>query len=334
MASAFGEPSGRRPVERVRVIVYPALVVLAIAVVAVRISHPHASQAAGNTANVNLRGRTEEQQPVAVTLGYHGEIRSLHVHLSGMCENGGEYRISWEPESPRIPFQSGTSGIVAHESAAQRSSTGIVSHTLLGTTAHVEAGDGSAAGDVRFQTTFRYPDGRALHCDSGFVHWEANRSGSADGERPGVPGAYPLVSSLAVGAPRGQLRFAALVDEACRQTGNNGFLLELRRRRRHVPLKSQEAAAVLDHARQYIAIGRLGQPSTGRGIYQAWLANMRERIRLEWEALSQRARREAQRAEMTISRVAFLKVQGDALGQEFGLRVCTSNGPLRHRIRS
>jgi hypothetical protein len=35
---------------------------------------------------------------------------------------------------------------------------------------------------------------------------------------------------------------------------------------------------------------------------------------------------------MTLAKVGFMKVQGDALGQEFGLRVCTSNGPLRHRV--
>ncbi len=334
MASAFGEPPRRHPVDRVRMVLYPALLLLAIAVVALRVTHPHASQAAQDTSNVNLRGLTEEQQPVAVTLSRGGEIRSLHVHLIGICENGGEYRIGWEPESPRIPFRSGTSGIVAHESAEKRSSSGIVSDTLAGTSAHVEAGDQGVSGDVRFQTTFRYPGGRILRCDSGFIHWAANRSGTANGEPRGGPGSYPLVSSLAVGATPGQLRFAALVDETCAASWNRDLLLERRRRRMHEPAKEQQAALVLDHAREYLSIGRLGRPSTRTGLYQRWLANMLERIRLESAAVAQSGKGKTRSAEVTFSKVEYLKVVGDALGQEFGLRVCTSNGPLRRRAGS
>jgi hypothetical protein len=63
-------------------------------------------------------------------------------------------------------------------------------------------------------------------------------------------------------------------------------------------------------------------------LHGSWRANMRERIRLEWTVL-QRVRKSIRAARAVLAKVAFLKVEGDSLGQEFGLRICTSNGQLR-----
>ena len=56
---------------------------------------------------------------------------------------------------------------------------------------------------------------------------------------------------------------------------------------------------------------------------------MLERIRLEASALRARARGDIRVSQATLAKGQFLKVEGDAVGQEFGMRVCTSNGPLR-----
>jgi len=308
--------------------------VLTLVALAVHLGLIHTgSDAANGSSYINLRGSTEEQQPMSVTLDHHDQIQALNVHLIGVCENGGRYSIGWSPNSPRISFRSSASGIVAHEYAQQRSAAGIVSHTVVGTTARVENGGDNAVGNLRYQTTFRYPDGRRLRCDSGYVHWAVNRTGSANGaELTGPPGSFPPVSSLAAAAPPAQLRFASIVDHTCSSTYNKNQVRQLRRRQMHEPLILQQEAGIVDHERQYIAISRLGQPPTAAGLYRAWLANMLERIRLEGLALRERAKGKTQHSEMTLAQVSFMKVRGDALGQEFGLRICTSNGPLRHTV--
>jgi hypothetical protein len=69
--------------------------------------------------------------------------------------------------------------------------------------------------------------------------------------------------------------------------------------------------------------------ATRRLLYTRWLANMRRRIKLERQYLTQ-WRRGSQRAKATTSaEINFLKLRANSLGQEFGLQVCTSNGPFR-----
>ncbi len=334
-ASAPGDSSPRRSIDRVQWVLRFALglvLVAALVALAVHVGLIHkGSQASGGGSYIDLRGSTEEQQPISVTLDHHGRIQALHVQLIGLCENGGRQSIGWSPDSPRIPFQSNVNGIVAHEYGEQRSAIGIVSHTVVGTTAHVVQGGGSAAGDVRYQTTFRYPDGHQLRCDSGYVRWGVNRTGTANGaESAGPPGSFPPVSSLAAAAPPGQLRFASEVDKICAVTYNENQVRELRRLRAHEASISRREAGILDHERQYIAIDRLGPPPSAPNLYGAWLTNMLGRIKLEWLALRQRAQGKTRRSEITLAEVSFMKVRGDSLGQEFGLRLCTSNGPLRN----
>lgn len=332
MTGAFApsDPPPRPSFDRARVVAYLALVLLGVVTLAVRVGWIHAGTGVGGGSYIYLRGFTDEQQSISVALDHDGRIHALNVQLIGLCENGGRYSVGWSPESPRIPFRSNVSGIVAHEYGEQRSAAGVVSRTVAGTTARVEHGGENAAGNVRYQTIFRYPDGRRLRCDSGYVHWEVNRTGNANGAKlTGPPGSFPPVSSLAGAAPLEQLQFASVVDNTCGTTYDENQVRKLRRRRAHETLISQQAAGIVDHERQYIAISRLGRPPSAAGLYQAWLANMLERIRLEWRALRQRAQRKLQRSEMTLAKVNFLKVEGDSLGQEFGLRVCTSNGPLR-----
>ena len=323
MASAFGsgDPAPRRSADRVRVIVYPALVLLAVGALALRAGWINTGAAAGSPRYVRLGGLTGERQPMSVWLDGGGRVHELEVKLIGLCENGGSDPLSWSPESPRITFGATAGPIFAREYNSVRPVGGVPSHSVVWTTARFGKGDRYASGDARFETTFLYPDGRRLRCDSGYVHWAVNRMGTANGSSAPV-------SSLAVGAPPAQLRFAALVDRTCETTYDEGAARQLRRDREDQPLMKRQRSVVADHERQYLAIARLGEPVTAVDVYRAWLSNMHERIRLESLAVSQRAGGSRQRSEATLAHVGFLKIVGNAHGQEFGLRVCTSNGPL------
>lgn len=328
MAHAFGQADPRRgdSPDRARLLVYSLLVLLCIAALVQRFGPTRTSEAVGGS-DIHLSGSTEQQQPISVTLNHLGHVQALRVgELIGLCENGGRYPISWTPEIPAIPFVASGSGVTAHEFNERRSSGGIVSHTVAETTARVEDGGGYASGNLRFRTVFRYPDGRALRCDSGWVHWAVNRSGTAAGQGEATPGSWAPVHSLAVDPPPGQRLFAAEVDRTCSRWYRRYRALE---QSGQAGSPARPAAAVAAHALEYVTISRVGRPSTARALYATWLANMLERIRLERAALAQRGRGEMARAGASLHEVAFLKVLGDALGQEFGLRACTSNGPLR-----
>lgn len=325
MASAFGseDPAPRRSADRVRVIVYPAVVLLAVGALALRAGWINTRAAAGSPRYVQLRGLTDERQPMSVWLDSGGRVHELAVKLIGLCENGGSQPLGWSPESPRITFGATAGGIFAREYNSVQPVGGVPSHSVVWTTARFGKGDSSASGELRFQTTFVYPDGRRLRCDSGYVPWAVNRIGIANGSSVPVP-------SLAVGAPPTQLRFAALVDETCETTYEEGAERQLRRDQEDEPLMQRQRAVVADHERQYLAIARLGEPSTAVGVYRDWLSNMHERIRLESLAVLQRDGGSRKRSEATLAHVGYLKIVGNARGEEFGLRVCTSNGPLTY----
>jgi hypothetical protein len=323
--------SARGPVDRVRLVVYAVLFVLALAALALRARWIDASTAASAKAYIVLRGETDEQQPISVELERRRRIHSLNVQLSGLCENGGRYMVGWSPDTPRIPFRASPQGLVAREYGKRVSSGGIVSRTVVWTTAHLAPRAAAADGDLRYQTTFRYPDGHRLRCDSGYVHWSASR-----GRGPSASGqdrlSYAPVASLAISPSRARLAFAAAVDHVCAVTYNEQRVPERR------PRSGRDAAIlrllerVLRHQHEYDEIARLGAPPEASGLYRAWRLNMRERIGLEWLA-ARRARANVRGGRAALFEVQFLKIEGDSLGQEFGLRICTSNGPLRPRPR-
>ena len=258
MASAFGsgDPAPRRSVDRVRVIVYPALVLLAVGALALRAGWINTRATAGSPNYVQLRGLTAERQPMTVWLDGTGRVHELAVKLIGLCENGGSDPLGWSPESPRITFGATAGAIFAREYNSVRPVGGVPSHSVVWTTARFGKGDSYASGDARFETTWVYPDGRRLRCDSGYVHWAVNRAGTANGS-------FAPVSSLAVGAPPAQLRFAALVDQTCETTYEEGAERQLRRDREDQPLIKRQRSVLADHDRQYRAIARLGEPLDG-----------------------------------------------------------------------
>lgn len=60
-----------------------------------------------------------------------------------------------------------------------------------------------------------------------------------------------------------------------------------------------------------------------------WIGNMRERIRLERAILRFARAGDRDRVHSIRHRIVQLKMDGNAVGQRFGLKICTSNGPGR-----
>lgn len=328
----FGNPLTPRSGDRWRVVVYPVLVLLALGTLAAHVGWLGASGAVAK-AYRTLRGQTDEQQSILVEVEGHNRIHAIKVELVGLCENGGRYTVGWAPDSPRIPFRDSPRGSVARETGQRLSKDGMASRTVAWTTARVGPRGGAAWGDVRYKTSFRYPDGRRLHCDSGYVHWSAGQAEAANGIGPNEAGRFPPVVSLAISPSPARRRFALALDRTCAVTSNEiGVRKRLRRQAHEAPI-ARFKAWVADHQRQYDAITRLGPTPEATDLYRSWRANMRARIHLEWVAL-QRAPHDRTGADAVLSEVEFLKIEGDSLGQEFGLRICTSNGPLRSATRA
>jgi hypothetical protein len=70
----------------------------------------------------------------------------------------------------------------------------------------------------------------------------------------------------------------------------------------------------------------LGHPPQARSLYDAWLANFRQRVLLERHALILYAHHHPAASRRALAAYGPLKARGNLLGQEFGLVRCTSNG--------
>lgn len=79
------------------------------------------------------------------------------------------------------------------------------------------------------------------------------------------------------------------------------------------------------HGWQYDQLARLGLPPQARSVYDAWLANFRQRVLDERRGAVLEAHGRMAAAKRVAASVTALKAKGDVLGQEFGLVRCTSN---------
>jgi hypothetical protein len=150
------------------------------------------------------------------------------------------------------------------------------------------------------------------------------------------PGYYSPVPSTAGEVSPARRRFIDRVDGTCARTYNRGQAAQAAFERRVAGRPdAQERATrfyVRWHTGQYRALRALGRPPQARLAYRRWLGNMGARVRLEARyAPLLRAGRSAE-AQAVTEQVGALKARGNALGQRFGLRVCTSNGPGRRPV--
>jgi len=154
---------------------------------------------------------------------------------------------------------------------------------------------------------------------------------------PPGPAYYPAVPSLAGDVSPARRRFIRRVDGTCVRTYNDGQAAQAAYAQRVAGRADAQALVtrfyVRWHTGQYRAVRTLGEPSEARLAYRRWLDNMGERVRLEARyAPLMRAGRAAE-AQAVAQQVSTLKARGDVLGQRFGLRLCTSNGPGRRPVQ-
>jgi hypothetical protein len=85
----------------------------------------------------------------------------------------------------------------------------------------------------------------------------------------------------------------------------------------------------LHQSQTYRDVLALGEPPARQDLFHRWLTNVGQRARM-MEAVSQAlARGDRTQAEVTVERINAAKIDANWLGQHFGLRICTSNGPGR-----
>jgi hypothetical protein len=94
-----------------------------------------------------------------------------------------------------------------------------------------------------------------------------------------------------------------------------------------VPSLAVNAAEYVElHTWQLRSLVALGQPPQARKLYDAWLANFRQRVGVERRALILYVHHQRAASRRVLAAYGPLKTRGNLLGQEFGLVRCTSNG--------
>lgn len=156
--------------------------------------------------------------------------------------------------------------------------------------------------------------------------WAVARFVIPDGER-GIPPAPSLAGEVS----SARQDFIEQVDSTCARTYNAGRARQARYAdkvaRRPDANVLVSAFYVGWHTDQYRELRALGDPPEARAAYTAWLDNFGERVRLEGGYVPLlRAGRIAD-SQALEQRVLVLKAEGNRLGQRFGLRICSSNGP-------
>jgi hypothetical protein len=167
---------GWRSLDTTRLIVYPALGLLALATLAARAGWFATGSSAGPDPTTVLYGETAQHQRIAVSVDRHGNILALQTQLIGVCRNGQRYPVAWSPNSPRIPFVHTPAGVFVQEVSTQKLSGGVTSRITATTIAHVHGRE--ISGDAGYDGAFRYPRGAQQWCSSDNVHWTAYAPGA------------------------------------------------------------------------------------------------------------------------------------------------------------
>jgi hypothetical protein len=151
---------------------------------------------------------------------------------------------------------------------------------------------------------------------------------------------YPPADSRARGMTPSWQRFASQVDRACGVYYNAGLqerdAMELRAgfeqwsdRKEAAVGWAVEADAQLA---KYRAIVALGRPPAEPALFRQWLDNVGLRGRLMLAVSRAWAGGDHAVVDRLADRILRLKATANRLGQRFGLRICTSNGPGRHPV--
>lgn len=159
--------------------------------------------------------------------------------------------------------------------------------------------------------------------------------------RPLPPGVYPPAPSKAEGMTPRWRAFADEVDRTCATNFNYGQLridqLWREARVRGVSERKTNVGAWELQAQAqtatYRGIRALGTPPAKPGLFARWRDNVGLRGRLMHRVSESLAAADLATADEISGRILRLKVTANRLGQRFGLRICTSNGPGREPVR-
>jgi hypothetical protein len=154
---------------------------------------------------------------------------------------------------------------------------------------------------------------------------------------PGSAGGYPPAESLAGSMTPEWRDFANEVDHACARNYNAmlGAVDRVWDAADAAGWSDERAQSLEAHVESihqtetYEDIVALGAPPARPQLFQRWLANVGRRAQLTEDVSRAWARSDKQAAWVGEYRMDGLKVDANWLGQHFGLRICTSNGPGR-----
>lgn len=314
---------------------WPFLVALALAVVALGVRYTVLTGAGAGALSRQditlLEGVTGQGTKIELGIVDH-RIYRLRTSLSARCRGGSSVEETWSPaEHAPVHFTVVGRTFTTVERASptyKNGEVGRVAFTIRGTL----TANGTAQGTIRLVGRYYRGEQEWNACDSLDVAWavgpraRARLSAVPLGRQ--ISEYYAAVPSLAVDVSPARRRFIARVDETCVGTYDRMWQIQQQvaaRYRYSSDATLIDSAAYFDlHAWQLRSILRLGRPPQARALYDAWLANFRQRVLVERHVLMLYAKGAAYKR--ALASYGPLKTRGNLLGQKFGLTRCTSNG--------
>lgn len=330
------------PADRVRVqttrVRWPFLAVLALAFVALGVRYTLLAGGAGAGPIPNqdvspLEGVTGQGTKFELGLEQQRVYR-LVTSLSARCRGGTSVREYWHPaEHEPVHFTMAGRSFTTVERSHPTFPSGVIGRVAFSIRGTL-IGEDAAQGTIRLVARYYRGEREWNACDSLDVPWAVGPAARARlntvvlGQQ--ISEYYPAVPSLAVGMSQARQRFIAWVDGTCVDTGDRMWQIEgdVAARYRDSPDATLiNSVAYLElHELQLRSLVGLGPPPQARKLYDAWLANFRQRVALERHALILYVHHQRAASRHALAAYDLLKARGNLLGQEFGLVRCTSNG--------
>jgi hypothetical protein len=288
--------------------------------------------------NAVLDGETGQGRELELELDGSGKPVALSTSVTSLCRGGKRWTIDWDPREGDAVFQQRGDRFTVEEILEQPEGDGRISSIGAVMSGHV--GDGRAGGQLRLVARVHLGGREVQACDSGPLRWAAGTDAHRRLAKALPPPRftdwyYPKVPSLAGDVSSGRNAFITAADDTCARTfkavrsAGEGIVAVLGDPARELAAYDRYVDA---HEAQLTALERLGRPPDGVRLYARWMENLSARIRLERAQLRAGAAGEYVRAQAMFARIGGLMIQGNGIGQRFGLRVCTSTGPDRTPI--
>ncbi|MEA2418098.1 MAG: hypothetical protein QOE60_304, partial [Thermoleophilaceae bacterium] len=277
-----------------------------------------------------LDGITGQRQAISFRVRDDGRPQAFSTVLFSQCPNVRDYRTSWTPsDGARVPFRWRGDRLSARERSSFEYANGTRGFALTTMTAH--AGQGRVDGFMRSVWRFERQGREYMVCDSGYVPFATGARAGSRLSRVALVRApvtlYPAAPERLPASLR-RLTFARWVDATCGSSYRALIRGERRARRLAGDRWRVRRAYVRGHAGQLAALLRLGRPPEAEATYARWLRGFAGRVELERRQLGLLQRGDLDRAASLAARLATLKALGNAAGIAFGLRACTSDGPV------